>query len=148
MIVTREGVTLRLTGEEFFEAEARVPQQGEFSMRIVTEADSAFSFMDGFGITDLCEIGQISYDDLRVRYLHGEAIFYVRVPDLGVEIGFQLVQSRTIVFQREHHFYDAVEKHLRGPEDLAKYINDAQDLLSWYFHGAGGVFGATLPLLN
>lgn len=147
-IVTRAGVTLRLTGTGHFEAEAQVPTQGAFPMRIVADADSAFSFMDGFGVIDLSEIEQISYDDLRVRYLHGEAIFYVRLTDPCIEIGFQLVQSRTIVFQQEHHFYDAVAGHLRGAEELAKYINDAQELLRRHCSGGSGVFRAALPFLD
>jgi hypothetical protein len=147
-IVTNAGATLRLTGAGHFEAEAEAPLQNPLSMRIVTEADSAFSFIDGFGITDLSEIGQIGYDNLRIRYLHGEAVLYVRLPNLGVEIGFQLVQSRTIVFQQEHHFYDAVEGHLSLSEQLGQYIQEARDLLWCRFLSPGGGFGVNLELLN
>lgn len=129
---TRYGVRLKMSkDEDSFYTKHQMPELIGMSvnLRLVIDVDSVHSFIDGFKLQHIQDIDRISYNYLWMRYLNGGGVFYAKHHEMKYEIGFRLISYKTIVFCKELHFYDEVNKHLTMPDEVEEWMEKNKRLV-------------------
>lgn len=103
--------------------------EAPYKMEIITEEESAASFIEGFQIAELSDIDRLGYNNSWMRYLNGYAEILITPMELEAAFSFRIYKSRTTVSSLELHFYDEAYEHLTLPEDFERYLEKKDHLL-------------------
>jgi hypothetical protein len=111
-----------------------IAEEGFFKMSIHTEADSEWSFMEGFKLDSISQIPLLSHQHSWMRYLNGQAEITIDLISYEFELTFFIRNYKTIVYSPSLHFYDEVPDHLTTEEDFERYLTRHQDFLLDQYH--------------
>jgi len=96
-----------------------------YDFELFTEVDNLHEFIDHYRLNKLEDIKEFGYREIWIRYLNTEAEMQVTQADMEEgPLTFRLHKHKTMIYSRELHFYDEVNKHLTLAEDFIEYFFD------------------------
>ncbi len=123
VFTTSNGLTIGQLEEGIYSSYKYSDEEIGFEYELFTDFDGFCEFIEHYRLESLGKIKELGYRDIWIRYLNRESEIQVTQSDMQEgPLTFRLYKSKTMIYSRELHFYDEVNRHLTIPEDFFDYF--------------------------